>query len=247
MNVLNIVSRIISFLYFCYFIITAALLFTILVFLLPFVVLFDNNKTVLHYITLLWGYHFVRLNPFWRCKIEGRQFLQGSGNCVIVANHQSIADIFVLSGLQHHFRWVAKESLMQIPFFGWIMRLNGDVALKRGDRSSIKAMILQCRQLLERGVSILMFPEGTRCENGQLGTFFAGPFRLAVDCCVPIVPVIISGTAEVLPKHAKLLRLYGDINVKILPPVLPHEFANNSTQLRAHVHELMQRTLREGY
>jgi 1-acyl-sn-glycerol-3-phosphate acyltransferase len=226
-----------------YFFITAALLFLLLALLYPFALLFDRRKKLSHYMTILWGYHFVQMNPFWRCRFEGLENLKGKQNFVIVANHQSLADVFVLSGLRHHFRWVAKESLMRVPFFGWIMRLNGDVAIKRGDIKSVKVMMSQCKQWLGNRVSILMFPEGTRSEDGNIGEFRDGPFRLAVDCDVPVVPVIICGTRKVMAKRARVFDLAADMTVRVLPPVMPAEFNRSSGKMRSFVHELMKQTL----
>jgi 1-acyl-sn-glycerol-3-phosphate acyltransferase len=232
-----------SLLYCVYFFITAALLFLVLCAIYPIVVLFDRRKKVLHYLTLLWGFHFVKLNPFWNCRFEGIDNLASGQNYVIVANHQSLADVFVLSGLKHHFRWVAKDSLMRVPFFGWIMRLNGDVAIKRGDIKSIKEMMSECKTWLSNNVSLLMFPEGTRSEDGNIREFRDGPFRLAVDCNVPVVPVIITGTRDVMSKSSRVFNFGAAMTVRILPPVPPQSFEGSSGKMRRFVHELMTDSL----
>jgi 1-acyl-sn-glycerol-3-phosphate acyltransferase len=236
-------KKILSVIYCAYFFVTAALLFIVLAILYPLVTVFDSKKKLLHYLTVLWGYHFVRLNPFWKCRFEGTENLEPGRNYVIVANHQSLADVFVLSGLRHHFRWVTKESLMRVPFFGWIMRLNGDVPIKRGDGRSIREMMARCKDWLNNNVSILMFPEGTRSEDGNIIQFRDGPFRLSVDCNVPVIPVVITGTREVISKSSRKLNFVASMRIKILPPILPATFEGSSGNMRRFVQETMSQSL----
>lgn len=236
-------SLLFSVAYYFYFFATAALLFLALAIMTPFAFVFDRQKKLFHFLTSLWGYHFVKLNPFWNCSIEGAHFLEPGKSYVIVANHQSLADIFVLSGLRHNFKWVSKESLLQIPFFGWNMRLNEYVALKRGDLRSIKAMISGCRKWLKQGVSIMMFPEGTRSEDGKMGNFRDGSFRLSLDCNVPVIPVVISGTRDVIAKHSFKFNYSAKMTIKVLAPVDPSQFQGSSALMRDYVHELMESTL----
>lgn len=232
-------AYVLSFVYFVYFFTTAALLSIALAFLYPINILFDRQKKLLHYLTIGWGYHFVKLNPFWSCRFEGMENLLPGRSYVIVANHQSLADIFVLSGLKHHFRWVVKDSLMKVPFFGQIMKLNGDVAVKRGDIKSIKVMMSDCQFWLKKNVSVLIFPEGTRSEDGKISQFRDGPFRLSIDCDVPVVPVVISGTRQVLAKHALVFNFAADMTVRILPPVMPASFERSPVNMRRSVQALM--------
>ena len=232
-----------SFLCYAYFFVTAAMLSTALVLLTPFTFIFDRNKKLLHEITSLWGYHFVMLNPWWKCLIEGAEYLEPDKAYVIVANHQSLADVFVLAGLKHNFKWVSKESLLRIPFFGWNMKLNNYVSLKRGDRKSIKEMMSGCKAWLEKGVSIMMFPEGTRSEDGCIGDFRDGSFRLSLDCDVPIVPIVITGTRELIAKHSIIFNFNAKMKVKVLPPVLPAAFEKSPGKMREYVHDLMVQTM----
>lgn len=232
-------AYVLSLVYCIYFFTTAAILLIALAFLYPIDLLLDQQKKFLHYLTIGWGFHFVRINPFWNCRFEGIENLKEGHNYVIVANHQSLADIFVLSGLKHHFRWVVKDSLMRIPFFGWIMRMNGDVSLKRGDIKSIKEMMSDCKKWLAKNVSILIFPEGTRSEDGIIKQFRDGPFRLSVDCDVPIVPVVIAGTRQVLAKRARVFNFAAEMTVRILPPVMPASFQGSPANMRRSVQALM--------
>src|SRR5262249_19571888 len=131
------------------------------------------------------------------------------------------------------------------PFVGWNMMINQYVLIKRGDMKSIKEMMQVCRNWLKRGASILMFPEGTRSEDGELQDFRDGSFRLAAECGVPIVPVVVDGTHDILAKHGQKIQYTGDITVKVLKPIDPREFDNKSAAIRNHVHDLMKSTLAE--
>jgi 1-acyl-sn-glycerol-3-phosphate acyltransferase len=91
----------------------------------------------------------------------------------------------------------------------------------------------------------MMFPEGTRSETGEIGQFRDGAFRLAVECQVPIIPIVIDGTFKVLPKHARTIDFTKPIKIKVLPPISPDEYQNSTTKLRDHVHDLMESTLAE--
>lgn len=237
------VSCILSALYVTHFFVTSAFLFIILLILYPFELLFDRHKKLFHWLTSLWGYHFVLLNPFWKCKFEGLQHIERGQKYVMVANHQSLADIFVLSGLQHNFKWVSKESLLKIPFFGWNMKLNEYVAIERGNKTSIKKMMSACKEWLNQGVSIMMFPEGTRSDDGKMGAFRDGSFKLSHDCNVPMLPIVISGTRNIAAKHSRMFNFGADISIKILPPVWPEAYKGKTGLMKTHVHDLMESTL----
>ncbi len=237
--------RILSLLACCYCFSTAAVLFVVMTLLTPFAMLFDPQRKLFHFMTAAWGWHHVILNPFWECRIEGAEFLERDKNYVIVANHQSLADIFVISGLWRQYKWVSKESLLNIPFFGWNMRLNEYIAIKRGDIKSIKEMMATCKHWLQQGVSIMMFPEGTRSDSGELGNFRDGSFRLSLECDVPVVPVVITGTKEVIAKHSRTFNFASKMRIKVLPPVLPETFKGRPAAMRDHVHQLMKSTLHD--
>ncbi len=226
-----------------YFFTSAILLYLSSLVLLPYCFFFDKNRRLLSYLACVWGYHFVRLNPGWRCHFEGMANFSPDQTYIIVANHQSIVDVFVLSGLGRSFKWVSKESLFKLPFFGWNMYLKKDIAIQRGDMSSIKAMLSSCSEWLKKGETILMFPEGTRSETGEMIPFRDGSFRLAVQNNVPILPVVLNGTREILPKEARQLKLSGDMHIKFLPPIYPEQCNNSAPELKRHVHSLMKETL----
>ncbi|HLL25508.1 MAG TPA: lysophospholipid acyltransferase family protein [Kofleriaceae bacterium] len=115
--------------------------------------------------------------------------------CVIVANHASLADPFLLSHLPFDQRYVAKQELFEIPLVGWLLRLAGDIPIRRGDHESAVAMERACITTLEHGLSVTIFPEGTRTKDGTLGSFRNGAFRIAKAVGVRVLPVALRGTA----------------------------------------------------
>jgi 1-acyl-sn-glycerol-3-phosphate acyltransferase len=204
---------------------------------------FDRNRKLVHQFACFWGYHYIMLNPFWRCRFIGLEQLERDKTYVLVSNHQSYWDIMVLYGLFRQFKWVAKESVLKIPFIGWNMRINQYVSVARDDLKSIKAMMASCKEWLARDASLLIFPEGTRSEDGELGKFRDGPFKLAMEAGVPVVPIVLDGTYQILPKNAKSLKFRSDIVVRVLPPIYPQAYEGQPRLMREHVHQCMLETL----
>ena len=206
---------------------------------------FDKNRRILHLYASFWGMFYIYTNPGWRIKFEGRELIDPTKAYVLVANHQSYWDILVLYGLYKPFKFVSKESIFKMPFVGQNMYFNQYVKIKRGDLKSIKEMMNTCKSWINQGASILLFPEGTRSPDGEIQKFRDGAFRLAVDCKVPVVPVVINGTYRILSKKVPLLTFSSDITVKVLPPVDPQDFENSSGKMRTHVVQMMQENLQE--
>ena len=103
-------------------------------------------------------------------------------------------DAFLIVRLPWEMKLLAKRSIMRIPLVGWQMRLAGDVAIVRGEKESARRAMEELRRWLDRRVSVFLFPEGTRSEDGTLGSFREGAFRLAIEAGVDVVPLAISGT-----------------------------------------------------
>jgi 1-acyl-sn-glycerol-3-phosphate acyltransferase len=194
---------------------------------------FDRRRTWVHLFGCFWGMLYVWVNPIWRVKVEGREKLPWHGPAVITANHLSILDILVLYGLFAPFKWVAKGELFRVPFVGWNMRLADYVPIWRGDRESVRIMMARCRAHLDRGVPVLIFPEGTRSQDGELLPFKEGAFRLACDANCPVFPVAVSGTGDALPKHGILFRTWMKARVQVLDPIHPSQFGNDPAALKA--------------
>jgi 1-acyl-sn-glycerol-3-phosphate acyltransferase len=137
---------------------------------------------------------------------------------VVVSNHESFADILLISHLPWEMKWLSKAELFRVPFVGWEMRLVKDIPVWRGDRRSAIEALRQCRDRLEKKVSVMIFPEGTRSESGQMGAFKDGAFRLAVEGGYPILPLVLAGTRPALQKHSwRMGRAVAE--VRVLAPI----------------------------
>lgn len=153
-----------------------------------------------------------RINPVWKVRIECPPRAELQHPYVVVSNHQSLADIPVVSRLPWEMKWVGKASLFQVPVMGWLMRLADDVAVDRTSPNSRAAVILRTRQVLADGVSVMFFAEGTRSKDGRLRRFFDGAFRLAIETGTPVLPLALDGTMGALPKHGWR---FGDADVRL--------------------------------
>ena len=159
-----------------------------------------------------------RLNPLWKFRTEGVRITDPRRPYVAVANHESFADIFLLSHLPWEMKWLSKEAIFKIPFMGWMMRMAGDIAVRRGDAGSRIQALEQCRDRLRKGVSVMIMPEGTRSADGALQPFRDGAFRLAVETGCPILPIAVAGTRNAIPKGSWVMNRARAV-AKVLPPV----------------------------
>lgn len=159
-----------------------------------------------------------RINP-WRIQITGRENLTRAGVNVIVANHQSLADIPLIAHLGMDWKWLAKVELFQVPVFGWFLRMAGDISVDRSDRRKAAQALLKCAHLLKKGISVIFFPEGTRSTSGLLLPFNDGPFQLAIRESVPVLPLVVDGTGAALPRSTWKFRGPYDVYLHVLPPV----------------------------
>jgi 1-acyl-sn-glycerol-3-phosphate acyltransferase len=182
---------------------------------------FDRRKRLLHQFTCFWASLYSWFNPAWRVHVEGREKIRKGVTYVMVANHQSLLDILVLFRLFAHFKWVSKIENFRIPCIGWNMSLNGYVKLRRGDKQSIGEMMSACARVLDHGSSIMMFPEGTRSPDGRLRAFKHGAFTLAQGSGCPILPILVEGTADALPKRGFVLQGRHAIRIRVLDEI-PH-------------------------
>lgn len=193
-------------------------------------VLVDRRLVLLHQFTCFWASLYSWLNPAWRVHVQGREKVRSGATYVMVANHQSFLDILVLFRLFVHFKWVSKIEMFRLPCIGWNMTLNRYVKLRRGDRQSVAEMMRACERTLAEGNSIMMFPEGTRSADGRLKAFKPGAFLLAQRAQVPILPIVVEGTANALPKHGFVLRGRHAVGIRVLDEIPCERFADLSVE-----------------
>jgi len=162
----------------------------------------------------------------------------------MVVNHQSILDIPLIYQLCLNFRWIAKAELIVVPVLGWVIRMNGHIIVKRGDRDSALQMAEQCKKKLGKGIPVCFFPEGTRSVNGALGSFKQGAFILAKETGIPIQPVLIYGAVEALSKKRKVFKTRQHFRICMLRPIENDRMGRLTVEeLTAYTHSIMQKEL----
>lgn len=195
----------------------AAFLASLTIKLIPFN--FPGKTRLVHAQCFWWSDALVSLNPFWKLRIEGLENIDHQQTYVIVANHQSFADIIMVYKTHMYFKWVAKKELLKVPFIGGLLWVNDHILLSRGDFGSIKEVYRKAAEQLKEGVSMLFFPEGTRSGTDDMGEFQNGAFKLAIKEKKPILPVFIGGTREAIPKGGWIFKAKVKGALVVLPPI----------------------------
>ena len=160
----------------------------------------------------------VRIIPFWDFRTEGVVIDDPRRPYVAVANHESSADIFLLSHLPWEMKWLSKEAIFRIPVMGWMMRMAGDIPVRRKDRRSRSTAVEEIRDRLAKNVSVIILPEGTRSPDGRLLPFRNGAFRMAIERGLPVLPIAVAGTRYAMAKHSLRFRPARAI-ARVLEPV----------------------------
>ena len=193
----------------------ATLVLGLVVIMLSF---FIRSGNPMHMIARFWGKSILVVSRIKVC-VKGLSNIDPSRPYIYMANHQSNFDIPVLLGhLKVQFRWLAKMELFKIPVFGRAMRKAGYISIDRYHRESAFESLKVAASRIKSGVSVLIFPEGTRSLDGKIRPFKKGGFVLAVDAGVPIVPVVIHGTRAIMPKGK--IRIYpGQVCMVIHKPI----------------------------
>lgn len=176
------------------------------------------------------GVAVTRLNPLWKLRVDGIPAGGLRAPCVVVSNHQSLADIPLLSHLPWEMKWVAKRSLFRLPAIGWMMRMAGDIPLQRTDPRSGARSLLNAARYLRQGCPVMFFPEGTRSRDGGVGRFHDGAFRLALRERVNVLPIAIDGSHACLPKHSWQFGAARTIRVRVLPAIEIAGFGPEQTE-----------------
>jgi 1-acyl-sn-glycerol-3-phosphate acyltransferase len=180
------------------------------------------------------GVLLTKLNPLWKITVIGTEAARNSRTPhVVVSNHQSLADIPVLSHLPWEMKWMAKKELFSLPFIGWQLKLAGDIPVERDNPRSAVKTLRKARAVLEQKCSVMVFAEGSRSPDGNMGPFLDGAFRLAIDAGVPILPVVVEGTFNCLPKKSWKFGKARQIRVEVLEAISTKGLSRvNVAQLR---------------
>jgi len=144
------------------------------------------------------------------------------------------------------FKWISKIENTKVPFVGWYLKMADYIVVNRGDKESKERMIEESFKCLKDGTSIMLFPEGTRSTDNQIGFFKRGAFQLAISAGVPVLPILIDGTGGVLPKHGLIFGGFHNITIRVLDPVLPGAFGTTDCdQLAARFQMMMTDAMKE--
>ena len=158
-----------------------------------------SKKERAHKIQKLWSHLLLRVSGV-TVKVEGAEHVQPYGSYMVMANHQSYFDIFILLTIPLFIHWMAKEELFKIPLFGTMLRSFGGISVDRGQGAKGFSSIKKASRTIRKGSTVLIFPEGTRSTSGELLPFTEGGFFLAILSRAVVLPIIIKGTAKVMPK-----------------------------------------------
>ena len=202
--------------------------------------LFDRKRLMNNRWMVFQGLVLIRMNPMWKVKPEGRSRIDRKQEYVIISNHQSILDIVVFNIIRHKLRWVSKIEVFKVPLLGWSMRMAKYIGLERGNKHSVARMMEECVESLNDHISVVIFPEGTRSLTGRIGKFKSGAFQLALKTGKPILPVVLDGTGDILPKKGMIFRNKRIVRVRVLDPVFPPDFGTDNPEVLA---ERMQKIM----
>lgn len=182
--------------------------------------LFDRKGRAMQWACRFWSSSLFVAVPGWKLKVEGAENLDPQRPCVVVINHRSMLDIPVMFNLNYLFKWVSKREVYKIPVFGWVLWERGDIAINRGNAASTKEMMEKGKAFLANGISVNMFPEGTRSKDGEIHRYKDGAFYLAHDAGVQILPCVMDGTDRLFDGW-KLARC--TVRLRLLPPIPAEE------------------------
>ena len=179
---------------------------------------FDKERIVLHKASRVWAMSIFRINPLWKLRVEGKQYLRPGDRYVVTVNHQSMLDIPLMYVLPYlNFKWVAKTDVYKWPLFGIVLRLHGDITVDpKGSVRKTMHFIEAGSERLNNGTSVIIFPEGTRSRDGEIHNFKDGAFMLARHAGAGILPCVIDGGKNFI----KGWRLQPTtFTVRITPPI----------------------------
>lgn len=188
-----------------------------------------STAHAVHRVAKAWGRSILRVSGV-RVLVRGMEQIDPARAFIFMSNHQSNFDIPVLLGhLPVPFRWLAKAELFKIPIFGRAMRGAGYIPIDRTDRPAAIESLRQAGGAVRRGVSVMIFPEGTRSLDGTLKPFKKGGFVMAIEAGVPIVPVALRGTFDIMPKNRLMIRPR-DVTMAIGEPIATTGYSIHSKE-----------------
>lgn len=209
-----------------------------------FVSFFDKTGIAQAALARVWA-RFLLIVSGVHVTVEGREHIHPEGSYVFISNHLSYMDTPVaLANIPVQFRFLAKRGLFKIPLLGNHLSRAGHVPVPRGDpRAAVKTMARAAEIIREKGTSLLIFPEGGRSHDGVLRPFKEGGAYIAIKAGVPLVPLILLGTREVLPFGAGVVES-GNVTLRIMPPIATTELTlKDRGEVTDHLRKLISAEL----
>ena len=204
-----------------------------------------------------WGYYpgkwwaqFIIRILLLPVKVEGRENLVKGQSYVFVANHQGAFDIFLIYGfLSRNFKWMMKRQLRQMPFVGKACESAHHIFVDKRGASKIRETYDRARQTLQGGMSLVVFPEGARSFTGHMGVFKRGAFMLADDIELPVVPLTINGSFDIMPRTRDMKWVvWHPLRLTIHKPILPvGKGADNIKYLEQESYKVVMSGLEKQY
>ena len=204
---------------------------------------FDRNGNIVHHYARWWAKIQLLVSGV-RVEVRGVEHLDRETPYIYMSNHQGSYDIFaLLSCLPVQFRWIAKKELFAIPILGWAMGAANYISIDRSGRRKALESIERAASKIKGGVSVVIFPEGTRSRDGSIQPFKRGGFTLALKSGVPIIPITINGSRDVMPRDSMRVRP-GEIRVSIDRAIQTTPFSSRERNvLMEKVRETIERNL----
>ncbi len=209
-----------------------------------FASLMDRSGRLPHRVARVWARMLLAVSGV-KATVEGVERIVPDGSYVFASNHLSLMDTpLVIAYIPAQFRFLAKRSLYKVPFIGGHLKRAGHIPVDREDpRAAVKVMSAAAELIRREGISILVFPEGSRSEDGQLQEFKEGAAYLAIKAGVPVVPIGISGTLEILPTGSVIVRS-GAARLRVGAPIPTDDLKlSDRGALTARIREQVERLL----
>lgn len=179
----------------------------------------DRRRLAAHFMGTFWAWFYQFLVPWWRLSLKGREKIPWNRTVVLVSNHRSQVDILALYKLRRPFKWTSKTENFRLPFVGMVLSLTRSIRVNRESLRSGAKFITRAEEEMERGSSILLFPEGTRTRTGQMRPFKEGAFLLAKRTGSPIIPIVLIGSEHTFPLGNGWLMGPARIRIRVLDEI----------------------------
>jgi 1-acyl-sn-glycerol-3-phosphate acyltransferase len=205
-----------------------------------FTFLFDRNRKIVHFHSCGWGLSHYWVSPWWKIHYSGQENVKRNKPYIIVSNHQSMLDICLMYKIPRYFKWVSKIEAVRLPLVGQALLMHRDILIHRGEGASVKRMIREAQQYLKDNICVTIFPEGTRSKDGRIHEFKEGAFMLARLTKTAILPVVIDGAYDVMPRNSYAVKRKQDFYIKVLPEIPVEEVVRTPVAaLAVKLHDLM--------